>query len=186
MVVAVLLACVLGLAIRALATGGSMFDIFKQDSTSYWPKMNLNDVPFGSGKGSDAQAHDDDVKQQPSAQPSETQKPENTEPYPISSGKCLDRPNGQQGYGYLITLDGEHDVNKVVISIRSSGGTGFIRVNTNGDPTQGEQVAQFTFDQSGTTTVKLDKSVKTQNVMLWVPLDSLPGNQLYINSMKAY
>lgn len=185
-VVAVLLACVLGLAIRALATGGSMFDIFKQDSTSYWPKMNLNDVPFGSGKGSDAQAHDDDVKQQPSAQPSETQKPENTEPYPISSGKFLDQPNGQQGYGYLITLDGEHDVNKVVISIRSSGGTGFIRVNTNGDPTQGEQVAQFTFDQSGTTTVKLDKTVKTQNVMLWVPLDSLPGNQLYINSMKAY
>lgn len=184
-VIAALLATVLGLAIRALATGGSMFDFLKQDNTSYWPKMNLNDVPFGSGTGGDVKTPTETPTPTQKPTPTETPKPENTEAYP-STGKFLDQPNGQQGYGYLLTLDGAHDVSKVVISIRSSGGTGYIRVNTDGDPTQGEQVAQFTFDQSGTTTVKLDKSVNTNTVMLWVPIDSLPGNQLYINSMKAF
>lgn len=59
-------------------------------------------------------------------------------------------------------------------------------MNTNGDPNAGEQVAEFTFAEGGTTEVKLDKSVNTQDIVMWVPIDSLPGNQLYINSMQAF
>ncbi len=74
----------------------------------------------------------------------------------------------------------------MVITIRSSGGQGYVRVNTSGDPTQGEQVAQFVFDESGTTDVKFDKAVETQDIMLWVPMDSLPNNQLYIDSIQIF
>lgn len=74
----------------------------------------------------------------------------------------------------------------MVIKIRSSGGQGYIRVNATNSPSQGEQVAQFKFDTSGTTEVKFDKSVETQDIMLWVPLDSLPGSQLYIDSLQIF
>ena len=47
-------------------------------------------------------------------------------------------------------------------------------------------MAQFKFDTSGTTEVKFDKSVETQDIMLWVPLDSLPGSQLYIDSLQIF
>ena len=33
---------------------------------------------------------------------------------------------------------------------------------------------------------QFDKSVETQDIMLWVPLDSLPGNQLYIESIQVF
>jgi len=74
----------------------------------------------------------------------------------------------------------------MVIKIRSSGGQGYIRVNATNSPSQGEQVAQFKFDASGTTDIKFDKAVETQDIMLWVPLDSLPGNQLYIESIQVF
>ena len=47
-------------------------------------------------------------------------------------------------------------------------------------------MAQFEFDASGTTDIKFDKAVETQDIMLWVPLDSLPGNQLYIESIQVF
>ena len=59
-------------------------------------------------------------------------------------------------------------------------------MNATDSPSQGKQVAQFEFDDSGTTEVKFDKSVETQDIMLWVPLDSLPGNQLYIESIQVF
>ena len=59
-------------------------------------------------------------------------------------------------------------------------------MNATNSPSQGEQVAQFEFDDSGTTDIKFDKAVKTQDIMLWVPLDSLPGNQLYIESIQVF
>ena len=74
----------------------------------------------------------------------------------------------------------------MTIKIRSSGGQGYIRVNTTSNPTQGEQVAQFEFDTSGTTNVKFDKTVETQDILLWVPLNSLPGSQLYIESIQVF
>ncbi|MEE1296777.1 MAG: lipid II flippase MurJ [Bifidobacterium sp.] len=177
----------LGVAIHSIATTGSIFGFTTQQDTTYWPSMNLDNVPFGTRKGSevDTPTHTPEPSKTATPSPSETKK-ENTTPYTIASQNFLDRPDGQQGYGYYMHLAQKEDVSKVVITIRSSGGQGYIRVNTTGNPTQGEQVAQFTFAEGGTTTVKLDKSVETQDVMLWVPLDSLPGNQLYIQSVQVY
>ncbi|MEY8541726.1 hypothetical protein AALA26_05415, partial [Bifidobacterium pseudolongum] len=78
------------------------------------------------------------------------------------------------------------DVSRIVVKIRSSGGKGYVRVNTAGDPTAGEQVAEFTFADGGTTEVKFTKPVDTQDIVMWVPMDSLPGNQLFIDSVQAF
>lgn len=189
-VVIVALVAALGVAVHSLATGGSLFGFLKEDDTSYWPSMNLNDVPFGSRTGEDASEDQPTPTKSPTAtespSPTESATTTNTTPYTVASQKFLNEPNGQQGYGYYLHLSQQEEVSRVVITIRSSGGTGYIRVNTAGDPTQGEQVAQFTFAESGTTDVVFDKAVKTQDIVLWVPIDSLPGNQLYIESMKAY
>ena len=112
--------------------------------------------------------------------------PENTTAYEIDNRQFLSNPDGQQGYGYYVHLSQPQNVSRMVIKIRSSGGQGYIRVNATNSPSQGEQVAQFKFDDSGTTEVKFDKSVKTQDIMLWVPLDSLPGSQLYIDSLQIF
>jgi hypothetical protein len=34
--------------------------------------------------------------------------------------------------------------------------------------------------------VKFTKSVNAQDFLLWVPADSLPGNQLYIDSVQLF
>ncbi len=112
--------------------------------------------------------------------------PENTTAYEIDNRQFLTNPNGQQGFGYYVHLTQPQKAYRMVITIRSSGGQGYVRVNTSGDPTQGEQVAQFVFDESGTTDVKFDKAVETQDIMLWVPMDSLPNNQLYIDSIQIF
>ena len=112
--------------------------------------------------------------------------PENTTAYEIDNRQFLTSPNGQQGFGYYVHLTQPQKVYRMVITIRSSGGQGYVRVNTSNDPTQGEQVAQFVFDESGTTDVKFDKAVETQDIMLWVPMDSLPNNQLYIDSIQIF
>ncbi|MDO4913326.1 MAG: hypothetical protein Q3961_02100, partial [Bifidobacteriaceae bacterium] len=111
--------------------------------------------------------------------------PENTTAYKITTQKFLSNPNGQSGYGYAMHLDRPQRASKFVITIRSSGGKGYLRVNTTSDPTQGTQVAEFTFDQSKTTTVEFTPT-KAQDFLLWVPIDSLPNNQLYIDSVKIY
>ena len=74
----------------------------------------------------------------------------------------------------------------MVITIRTSGGKGYIRANTTGDPTQGEQVAEFTFAEGGTTEVKFTKAVNTQDLLLWVPSDSLPQTQLSIEKVEVF
>ena len=93
---------------------------------------------------------------------------------------------GQQGYGYYLHLSQPQKAYRMVIKIRSSGGQGYIRVNAKSSPNQGEQVAQFEFDASGTTEIKFNKAVETQDILLWVPFDSLPGNQLYIDSVQIF
>ena len=74
----------------------------------------------------------------------------------------------------------------MVIKIRSSGGQGYIRVNAKSSPNHGEQVAKIEFDASRTTEIKFNKAVETQDILLWVPFDSLPGNQLYIDSVQIF
>ncbi|PLS24755.1 murein biosynthesis integral membrane protein MurJ [Bifidobacterium imperatoris] len=110
----------------------------------------------------------------------------NTTAYTISSANFVSNPGGQSGYGYTLHLDQPHDVSRMIISIRSSGGKGYIRANTTGNPSEGEEMASFTFAEGGTTEVKFSKSVTTQDLMLWVPMDSLPQNQLYIQKVEVF
>ena len=111
---------------------------------------------------------------------------ENNTAFTISSANFLSNPGGQSGYAYYMHLDQPQDAYRMVITIRTSGGKGYIRANTTGDPTQGKQVAEFTFAEGGTTEVKFIKAVKTQDLLLWVPSDSLPQNQLYIEKVEVF
>ncbi|PJM78312.1 murein biosynthesis integral membrane protein MurJ [Bifidobacterium scaligerum] len=110
----------------------------------------------------------------------------NNTAYTIASANFLTNPGGQQGYAYHLHLDQAHDVYRMTVTIRTSGGTGYIRANTTEDPTKGEQVAKFTFAEGGTTEVKFDKTINTQDLILWVPVDSLPQNQLYIQKVEVF
>ncbi|MBT1163030.1 lipid II flippase MurJ [Bifidobacterium felsineum] len=110
----------------------------------------------------------------------------NTTAYTISNANFVSNPGGQSGYGYTLHLDQPHDVSRMIISIRSSGGKGYIRANTTGNPSEGEEMASFTFAEGGTTEVKFSKSVTTQDLMLWVPMGSLPQNQLYIVKVEVF
>ena len=111
---------------------------------------------------------------------------ENNTAFTISSANFLSNPGGQSGYAYYMHLDQPQDAYRMVITIRTSGGKGYIRANTTGDPTQGEQVAEFTFAEGGTTEVKFTKAVNTQDLLLWVPSGSLPQNQLYIEKVEVF
>lgn len=119
------------------------------------------------------------------AQATPDPEPVNTTPYTITSASFLTNPNGQSGYAYALHLNQPQKLSRVNITIRTSGGKGYIRANTTGDPTQGEQVAEFTFAEGGTTEVKLTKKVTAQDLILWVPIDSLPQNQLYIEKIEV-
>ena len=59
-------------------------------------------------------------------------------------------------------------------------------MNATNSPSQGEQVAQFEFDASGTTDIKFDKAVETRGHHAVGSIDSLPGNQLYIESIQVF
>lgn len=202
----IVVAVALGFAIHGLtrngATNGS-----SGNSANAWPEMNLDDVPFGNEttqpsdnsssanadsspsatKQATKQAEDKVITSDKKAKKvPDPKQPENNTPYEIDYRQFVSNPDGQQGYGYYVHLSQPHDVYRLVIKIRSSGGQGYVRVNTTSSPTQGEQVAQFEFDASGTTDVKFDKTVNTQDILLWVPMDSLPGNQLYIDSFQVF
>lgn len=189
-VVILVVAAAAGLALHSLS-GGTTIGVAKQSGA--WPSQNLDKVPFGSSTPtSDASASSSSGKtsvitedKDASAVPTPTV-PENNTPYSIDKQEFLTKPGGQDGYGYYMHLSEPESVYRFVVSIRSSGGTGYLYANTTADPTQGEQVAQFSFDASGTTDVKLTKTVKSQDFLMWVPRDSLPGNQLYINSVQLY
>ncbi|WP_258231410.1 murein biosynthesis integral membrane protein MurJ [Bifidobacterium sp. UTCIF-36] len=110
----------------------------------------------------------------------------NTTAYAIANANFVSNPGGQSGYGYTLHLDQPHDVSRMIITIRSSGGKGYIRANTTGNPADGTEMASFTFAEGGTTEVKFTKSITTQDLMLWVPMDSLPQNQLYIVKIEVF
>jgi putative peptidoglycan lipid II flippase len=111
---------------------------------------------------------------------------ENNTAYTISSANFLSNPGGQSGYAYHVYLDQQHEVYRMTVTIRTSGGKGYIRTNTTGDPTQGEQVAEFAFAEGGTTEVKFTKVTTAQDLILWVPSDSMPQNQLYIEKIEVF
>ena len=119
-------------------------------------------------------------------------KPENTTAYPTVRQTFLNRPGDLKGRGWYIRLDNPHEVSRVVISLRQSGGKAYIYAGaTAGNPTSGEQVGEFSFDPSGTTQVRLTKKVNTQDIVIWVPVDSTPTSAsgaagLYFNSVEVY
>ncbi|NMM94813.1 virulence factor MviN [Bifidobacterium oedipodis] len=110
----------------------------------------------------------------------------NTTAYTVASSNFLTNPGGQSGYAYYLHLDQPHDVYRMTITIRTSGGKGYIRANTTGDPTQGDQVAEFEFAEGGTTEIPFTRVINTQDLILWVPTDSLPQNQLYIEKVEVF
>ena len=59
---------------------------------------------------------------------------ENNTAFTISSANFLSNPGGQSGYAYYMHLDQPQDAYRMVITIRTSGGKGYIRANTTGDP----------------------------------------------------
>ncbi len=184
-VIAILVA--LGFAVHSIATSGSLFGFGGQDTT-YWPDSDLSDVPFGERNGGDVKAPEASNRQteSPKPKPTPSKAPNNTA-YPVASQQFLDRPAGQQGYGYYLHLQNKENVDRLVVKIQSSGGKGVVYANATADnPTGGEKMAEFTFADGGTTEVKFSKPIETQDIIMWVPLDSLPGNQLYINSVQAF
>lgn len=108
----------------------------------------------------------------------------NTTPYDIERQTFLDLPEFD-GYCYAVHLAQPQDVYRMTITIRSSGGKGYVRANAT-DPNAGEQVAEFTFADGGTTDVTFTKSVHTQDLLLWVPSESLPQGQLYIDQIQFF
>ncbi|MCH4209535.1 lipid II flippase MurJ [Bifidobacterium sp.] len=112
--------------------------------------------------------------------------PLNTTPYHIDRRSWVVNPGGQLGYAYYMHLSQPEKASRFVITIRSSGGQGYLFANTTNDPKQGEQVAEFTFDSSLTTEVTFTKPVTSQDFLMWVPRDSLPNRQLYVTSVQIY
>lgn len=212
--VGVILIAALGLAMRSLTQhGGSGLG---QSGTSQWSTANLDNVPFGNqthsnDSSSSSQSQDSSSSQSSSAKSSASSNsnsssskqpiitadkqvnkvpnpkiPTNTTPFDVDKQEFITNPGGQRGYGYYMHLSQAQDVYRFVVKIRSSGGKAYLRANTTADPNQGEQVAEFSFDASGTTDIKLSKQIKAQDFVLWVPIDSLPNNQLYVNSVQFF
>lgn len=110
----------------------------------------------------------------------------NTTPYQVASQTFLQSPGGQDGFAYVIRLTEPQDVYRMTVSITTSGGQGYVIANTTNDPSAGQQVAQFAFAEGGTTNVTFSEAVDTDTIMLWIPRDSLPGGQIYVNQIQLF
>lgn len=181
--VALLLIAALGFAMLGLVNHSSgLGGLGQQNSQSGpWPKIDVNKVPFKGNKDEEGSGRTEDTPAKPKPAP----QPENTTPYTIASQSFIDNTDGQQGYGYHIHLNQPQPVSRFVITIRSSGGNAQLMANTN-KPTSGQKVAQFSFDQSGTTEVKLKQKVTTQDLLVWVPINSLPGNSFWVEKVQVF
>ena len=189
------------------SSGENPADASSNSSEGDWPDINADAVPFGSSENATNGGTTDDSSKSSDATQSESKDSasdkakksgdkdsgavpqphhENNTAFTISSANFLSNPGGQSGYAYYMHLDQPQDAYRMVITIRTSGGKGYIRANTTGDPTQGKQVAEFTFAEGGTTEVKFTKAVNTQDLLLWVPSGSLPQNQLYIEKVEVF
>lgn len=185
---AVSLLLVAGLALALHGLFGNHESTGSFGNNGSWDSTSLENVPFGS-QGILPQEKQPVKKNMGRKQVKPVPKPKiptNNVAYEADRYQFLSFPANQAGYGYYIHLTEPQTVYRFVVSIRSSGGHAYLLADTKDDPTKGTQVAEFTFDESGTTDVKLKKIVKSQDFMLWVPKDSMPKNSLYINSVKLY
>ena len=192
---AVFLLLILGLVLALHSLFGTHESPDSFGNNGSWDSTNIENVPFGSQgilpqdkqvtNGKTKLKHRTGGYKQVRPVP-KPKVPTNTVAYKADRYQFLSYPAQQPGYGYYIHLTEPQTVYRFVISIRSSGGHAYLLANTKNDPTEGTKVAEFSFDESGTTDVKLKKIVKAQDFMLWVPKDSMPNNSLYINSVKLY
>ncbi|MCT6874436.1 MAG: hypothetical protein M3Z43_05325, partial [Bifidobacterium sp.] len=114
-------------------------------------------------------------------------KPKNTTAYSISRQLFLNKPAGLQGYGWYMHLTQPEEVSRLTIVAPQSGGHAQIYANsTAAQPNQGQPLADFSFDASGTTQVTLREPVTTQDLVVWVPMDGMPGNTLRFTSVQAF
>lgn len=155
-----------------------------------WPVMS--NVPF-PGKTQDESSKAKDQSESVKHDEKDVSKvpapklPENTVPYPITNEIFLSRPGGLQGYGMYIHLKDPQLVSRVEMGMPIGGGHAQIFVDsTPGQPNQGEPQADFSFDPSGTTKVTLHTPKTTQDLVIWVPVDGLPGNHLRFNTIRVY
>lgn len=189
--VAAVVVCV---AVVALVLGLALSSLLKSHRASQENKIasnlvgqNLDDVPFGdTTNGEASRSSQSESDKQASTVPAPNVPHTNTVAYTISDQGFIENPNGQSGFGYYLHMDAAHDVGRFVITIRSSGGQGHLLADTLKDPTAGKTIATFAFDVSLTTEVTIDPVVQTQDLLLWVPLESLPDNQFFIESIAVY
>ena len=111
----------------------------------------------------------------------------NTTPYQVEHETFLNQPAGKQGFGWYMHLTEPQEVSRLDIKVRQSGGHAQIFANSTAtQPNQGQPLADFSFDPSGTTHVTLKAPVKTQDLVIWVPMDGMPGNTLHFSSVSVY
>ena len=117
-----------------------------------------------------------------------TPTPTNTVAYTVSSVSFLSKPNGLDGYAYVVSLSEEKPVSKIVLTSPCSGGTLYIYANGDAqNPQNGQPVATGTFDSSGETTIVLNNTTNMTQFVIWVNTSDLPtGNRLKINGFKVY
>lgn len=188
-------------AYKLIGHGSKDGGAYQQSSADPWPEMNLNKVPFGAETTKEAEndtnkPENNDSGKNDSPRTNKSDKianavpepsiPVNNTPLTIDKQEFYHSPAGQKGLAYYMHLSAPANVTRFVVRIRTSGGTGYLLANTSQDPNTGQQVAQFTFDQSGTTEVKLQKPTQSQDFLLWVPMDSLPNRSLYIEQVQLY
>ena len=174
-----------------------------------WPQINVSEVPFAGqtppteDEKSDTTANESGESESTTDESSPTQPevqhadkvvnavpspaiPESNTPLTIDVHQMITKPAGQQGLSYYMHLSEPHTAYRMVVQNRTSGGTAYIRVNTTGDPNAGEQVAQFSFDPSGTTEIKFDRLVQTQDVIIWMPYSTIPNGGVYFSSVQVF
>ncbi|MBH9981001.1 MULTISPECIES: lipid II flippase MurJ [Bifidobacterium] len=114
-------------------------------------------------------------------------KPKNTTAYQTSRQLFLNKPAGLQGYGWYMHLTKPEEVSRLTIVAPQSGGHAQIYANsTAAQPNQGQPLADFSFDASGTTQVTLREPATTQDLVIWVPMDGMPGNTLRFTSVQVF
>ncbi|PKV08264.1 murein biosynthesis integral membrane protein MurJ [Bifidobacterium asteroides] len=201
-VIAVAAAIIVVALVWAVSTiSGSRPNVGKEEGG--WPVMS--NVPFPGGTdgdeeattssngkakangkaeaGADKVSHaDKEAKKVPNPP-----KPKNTTAYQSDRQLFLNKPAGLQGFGWYMHLTKPEEVSRLTIVMPQSGGHAQIYANsTAAQPNQGQPLADFSFDPSGTTQVTLREPVTTQDLVVWVPMDGMPGNSLRFTSVQAF
>ena len=158
------------------------------ESEEATPSTNGNGNGNGQAKaGADAKTGKVSHADKKAGKVPDPPKPKNTTAYQSDRQLFLNKPAGLQGYGWYMHLTKPEEVSRLTIVAPQSGGHAQIYANsTAAQPNQGQPLADFSFDPSGTTQVTLHEPVTTQDLVVWVPMDGMPGNTLRFTSVQAF